>query len=375
MGSEMCIRDRTIRVHDNSTVGGHILSKAGHTHTIADITDIHYQTIRANGTGQTQRARLNFSTDFALTDESGNNQTTVALATSGVTAATYGSATTVPAVAVNASGQITSATDTPIDFDAAFPTQTSNGGKSLVTDGSATAWVQPITAPAYGSAASPATANTGHLVLPGTGFGVRRSTGSAYESFGPLVKFNVPNFGSFSWVNQGGSATASSSLGGIQIDTVAAEAAENVRLMQAALSSAPWKITAAFYPFLESGQNSECGILLRNNGDSKIVTFGATFGAGSALQVNGTKWTDESTPASTYFTNSFALLSMPVWFQIEDDGADRIFRISMNGVHWFDVHTVTNSDFLTSRTHYGYYVSSRADSSRAAMSLMSLVVV
>lgn len=365
----------TLVVHDNTTAGGHALSKEGHAHTIADISDIHYQTIRRAGTPYTQRSRINFSSGFSVTDDAGNDQTTIDLNDSGVTGATYGSGTTVAQVQVTSKGIITTASSVSIDVTALLPTATGNAGKFLKTDGSTgRSWDHPVTAPAYGSAPAAASGNTGLVVLPGTGYGVRRSTGSAYEAFGPLVKINVPNFGSFSWVNQGGSATAVSSLGGVYIDTVATEAAENLRFMQASLGSAPWKITAALYPYLVSATDGECGILLRNDSDDKLVTFGATHNGTAALEVKGTKWTDETTPSATYFTASFALHASPVWFQIEDDGADRIFRISMNGVHWADVHTVTNSDFLTTRSHYGFYVSSRADSTRAAMALVSMIV-
>lgn len=365
----------TVVVHDNSTVGGFPLSKEGHTHTIANITDIRYQTLRRAGTGFTQRSRINFSSGFTLTDDSGNDQTTVDLNDSGVTGATYGSGTTIPQIAVSSKGVITTASSVSIDVTALLPTSTGNAGRFLKTDGSTgRSWDHPAISSAYGSAPSAATGNTGSLVLPQTGFGLRRSTGTEYESFGPLVKFNVPNFGSFSWVNQGGSAVSSSSLGGVYIDTVAAEAAENVRLMQASLSAAPWKITASFYPSLPTSTLAECGILLRNSGDNALVTYGATFNDTAGLEVKGTRWTNPTTPSTTYFTSSFGLLSMPVWFQVEDDGADRVFRISMNGVHWHNVHTVGNSDFLSARTHYGFYVSSRADSARAAMSLMSIIV-
>jgi hypothetical protein len=365
----------TLVLHDNSTVGGFAMSKEGHTHTIANITDIRYQTLRRAGTPFTQRSRINFSSGFALTDDSGNDQTTVDLNDSGVTGATYGSGTTVAQVQVSSKGIITTASSVAIDVTALLPTASGNAGRFLSTDGSTgRSWDHPVSVTAYGSAPSPATGNTGRVVLPGTGFGLRRSTGSAYESFGPLVKFETPNFGSFSWINQGGSAVSSSSLGGVFIDTVAAEASENLRLMQASLSAAPWKITAAFYPYLTGSTPAECGIFLRNSTDSRIVTYGASFGSSTWLRAVGTKWTNETTVDSTYFTTSYGLVAQPIWFQIQDDGADRVFRISMNGVHWHDVNSVVNSDFLSSRSQYGFYVSSRAGTTRAAMSLMSLIV-
>lgn len=362
----------TVVLHDGSTAGGHRLSKEGHTHTIANITDIHYQTIRRAGSGQTQRARLNFSSLFSATDDSGNDQTTIDINDTGVTGATYGSATAVPVIAVSNKGQITSASNTSIDFTAGFPSLGGNGGKFLGTDASTKAWDHPVTAPAYGSAPAAATGNTGRVVLPGTGYGVRRSTGSAYESFGPMVKMTPPNFGSFSWQNQGGSATSSSSLGAVQIDTGVGEASENLRYMEASLGSAPWKITAAFYPFLvQSASSGECGILIKSNGTGELITVGATWD-GDAVQLVSTKWDDDTTPNSTYFTSTMMCLSMPIYVQIEDDGADRFIRLSMNGAHWFPVHSTTNSNFLAARDRYGFYVSSRAGSTRAAMTLVSL---
>ena len=362
----------TLILHDGSTAGGLRLSKEGHTHTIANITDIHYQTIRRAGSPFTQRSRLNFSSGFAVTDDSGNDQTTVDLNDSGASAATYGSATTVPVIVLTAKGIITSASNTGIDYTAGFPSLTGNGGKFLGTDASTKAWDHPVTAPAYGSAPAAATGNTGRVVLPGTGFGLRRSTGSDYETFGPMVKLTTPNFGSFSWQNQGGSAVSSSSLGGVQIDTGVGEGTENLRYMEASLSSAPWKITAAFYPFLvKSATSGECGILIKSNGTGELITVGATWD-GDAMQVVSTKWDNNTTANSTYFTSSFMLLSMPVFLQIEDDGADRFTRMSMNGVHWFTIHSISNSNFLAARDRYGFYVSSRGGNTRAAMTLVSL---
>lgn len=40
-------------------------------------TTLYYQTVQANGVDQTQRGKLNFGPDFAETDESGSNRTTV----------------------------------------------------------------------------------------------------------------------------------------------------------------------------------------------------------------------------------------------------------------------------------------------------------
>ena len=57
---------------------------------VTSIPTIYYQTVKANGSAQTQRAALNFSTRFAVTDSASPAQTTIDLATVGA-AGTYAS--------------------------------------------------------------------------------------------------------------------------------------------------------------------------------------------------------------------------------------------------------------------------------------------
>lgn len=58
---------------------------------------LYYQTLQSNTTAQTQRANLNFSSNFALTDSAGSNRSTVDLA-SPITANTSGNAATATAL-------------------------------------------------------------------------------------------------------------------------------------------------------------------------------------------------------------------------------------------------------------------------------------
>lgn len=68
---------------------------------------------------------------------SGTTAITVTLANSGVTANTYGSATAIPVITVDAKGRITSVTTSSVE---GLPSQTGNAGKYLTTDGTNSSW-------------------------------------------------------------------------------------------------------------------------------------------------------------------------------------------------------------------------------------------
>jgi hypothetical protein len=109
-------------IHDGSTVGGFALARENHTHANATTSaagflsasdktkldnlpgSVFYQTVQANGSAQTQRAAVNLTANFTLTDDGAGNRTSVDLSDSGVGPGTY------TKVVVNAKGRVTSGT-------------------------------------------------------------------------------------------------------------------------------------------------------------------------------------------------------------------------------------------------------------------------
>jgi hypothetical protein len=110
-------------VHDGLTAGGVPLAKENHTHAIATEStpgfmsapdkikldtiiggSISYQTIQSNGFAQPQEEIVNYTSNFAITDDAAGNRTSVDLADSGVGSGTY------TKVTVNSKGRVTAAT-------------------------------------------------------------------------------------------------------------------------------------------------------------------------------------------------------------------------------------------------------------------------
>jgi hypothetical protein len=155
-----------ISVQDGSTLGGHYVSKVGHTHVISDITNIDYQTVQVAGTSQTQRSNLNFTSFFSATDDAPNNRTTVTLANNNTSGAgTYGSATQTPQIVINAQGLITSVT--PVTISGVVPAGAASGdlgstypSPSVVTVGGQTASNIANATSATNNATNSATAST-----------------------------------------------------------------------------------------------------------------------------------------------------------------------------------------------------------------------
>jgi hypothetical protein len=183
---------------------------------------------------------------------------------------------------------------------------------------------------------------------------IQRDNGSAWEYIwgGPLGYLTKPPSSSWSWVNQGGASTATE-LGGERI--TAPSSTRNFRLRTRTLSpssnySAAAYVEAAGVPV--SGSNLWLGgIGLRNSSSGSFISFGpyldnTTFF--SALAVY--RWTNATTISANSFAKPVYQLAggvIPNWLRIRDDGSNRYFDYSTNGVDWINVHSEGRTAFIT----------------------------
>lgn len=176
---------------------------------------IYYQTVQANGTNQTQRGHLNFSSLFSLTDSAGSDNSTVDVAANGVTnakLATMGSYTV--------KGNDTNAAATPTDL-AASSLNDIVARADLQLANALT--VEQTTDSSTGNVAALSTANTTSIRLTGAAPVIQ---GIGNGSLGRLITLHNATGVSVTVSNQNASATAANRiLTGTGADlTIAADA-------------------------------------------------------------------------------------------------------------------------------------------------------
>lgn len=208
--------------------------------------------------------------------------------------------------------------------------------------------------------------DVGDLDFYTNSFYVSRYTGSAWVPWGPLFAMTQPVSGDFSWVNQG-SATVSTTNGGIYLYDPTVDASLNIRARVKSAPSTPYTITAAilFDPIVAANHNS--GLLFRESGTGELVLFGILQGTGSVLQVDN--WNSPTSFNANVVNVTTRSMSL-VWLRIADNGTNRICSVSSDGQNWIVVSTVARTTFLTA-DQVGFFVAARNATYPMGLTLLS----
>lgn len=237
-------------------------------------------------------------------------------------------------------------------------TVTPSGGNTLTIANAAGATANITTTGHYAAIPTPGTTGgaAGDLFYPDDTIGYFRSTGSAWERFVDEMKMTDPLLQTWVWQNQG-TATVDTTKGGI-IMTIAAAAADSVKIYEFTPPATPYTVTAAILPDLDiSATAAAIGIGLKETGTGKLYAFGvgvdATGGAGTAnIAYISYKYTSPTVFSAAYFSgvklmSTFWFFSRLIWLRITDDGTNRISYISKDGLFWIQTQTISRTDFLT----------------------------
>ncbi len=192
-------------------------------------------------------------------------------------------------------------------------------------------------------ASRPAASNDGDLFLPSDGYSIERDTGAAWVPWGPLFPLTAPIDANYSWINQGGASVVTTN-GGIAL-LVPANASSNLRIRTKSAPSTPYTITACFIQRVLGANFHTVGLGFRESSSGKVAAIALQFN--SAFGVGVHKWTNATTFSASYLANIPVHTGNLIWFQISDNGTNRISRWSMDGQNWLDMHSVGRTDFLT----------------------------
>lgn len=156
----------------------------------------------------------------------------------------------------------------------------------------------------------------------------------------------------FSWFNQQTSQYTQNPDGSIWMEGYATSAACNLTTLFKAAPATPYKLTVCFQPFMSGGNFAMSGIGWKDSITGKMSWFAhcshTSYVADNLLgmwNINA----DNLTVPNDYTQQQWPGISRMdrLWLRIEDDGTNRKWYVSPNGINWVLFHTVTRLAHLT----------------------------
>jgi hypothetical protein len=198
-------------------------------------------------------------------------------------------------------------------------------------------------------------------------------TGSLWVPSGPIFQFTDPTIPTFSWLNQG-SATVTTTNGGICLDAPSNGTSWTPRVRYITAPATPYTITIAFLcqvdPSAGAGNQGQAGLLMRDSSTPRSQSISVNMLNGSTtpfeieVDLNG-----DTSYVSTQVERAWACRSPVAWLRCQDDGANRIFSTSADGINFITVLTTGRTSSSVTANQVGFYVNPY--SIRTQMTLLS----
>lgn len=173
---------------------------------------------------------------------------------------------------------------------------------------------------------------------------------------------------SWAWVNQTG-ASAALLYGSLVLTGSTTTSSTNNNLVMQSISGSTYKYTAKL-ALSKSVNNAGAYIALRNSANSRLIVFGFANVSGAA-NIYVQRLTNPTTFSANQYLVASGLPVLPgisipaIYFQIENDGTNLIFRHSFMGVSFTQIYTETVAAFLGTPTDAGLGVNSVSTSTAA----------
>jgi hypothetical protein len=198
-------------------------------------------------------------------------------------------------------------------------------------------------------ASPPGSPANGDWWLPSDSMGlVYARVSGAWVPRGPLFPMVDPTAISMAWITQG-SATITD-RGGLHLSAPAA-AAFSLRIRKWAAPATPWTYTFHARPLTNGRSTVDAGVAgmgFRQSSDGKLHVLGLWPRHSAVGYVTSSKFAT-ATSFSAHYVGPSEGVSFPIpdWFQLSDDGTNRILRYGYDGQNWIDYHSIGRTDFLT----------------------------
>jgi hypothetical protein len=189
--------------------------------------------------------------------------------------------------------------------------------------------------------------NKNHLYLPTDGPIIQQSSGSAWSPYGPLFPLTKPPAAG-TWTTSGisGSITLSDSNAGPVLHAPGNSGTAVYRMALISAPATPYTITAGFLAQGPINANLRWGLIWRNSSSTKIISFGHTCNGGP-LELNVSQFNSSTSFSSNPLTVNWATFAPVLWLRIKDDGSNRTYYTSADGVNWTQQFTDTHTNFFT----------------------------
>lgn len=179
--------------------------------------------------------------------------------------------------------------------------------------------------------------------------------GSSWEHYGPIYPLSPADDSNFSWVNQG-SATITTTSGGLVLYAPSNGGSDNLRGRFATLPSPPYTVTIGFYPICAI-QGGICfpAFVLRESATGKMTS----------ILVGNATVSDGSTSIRTFNhsgTTNFGLRQnwdfiaiSPIWLRLVNDNTNILYQVGATPYDFIQMDSQAKaSPFTTAADQYGF---------------------
>ncbi len=225
-----------------------------------------------------------------------------------------------------------------------------------------------------GAVASAVANKSGNLYFPNNCSALLRDTGAVMVPFGPLYPLADPTLQSYAWINQStGSVTV---VGNTIFLQGVATSSQSLTIRKFSAPGTPYTMTVGIIPALFNVNFGQAGVLFRESSSGKLSALALNYDntrQGTVLAAD--KWTDPTTysGASYTLTANILLPQSLVWLRIADDGSNRLYSFSTDGLNFRQVFSVGRTDFLTAN-EIGFFTNANQSNVVPAMTVISLAL-